>query len=235
MFAAGLHMLSELKQYFYNPLCFGCGSLFVEDHLFCTFCFESQIQPRMFLKERTFLYEGEKIKHFYLFEWIPGESDLLSAMVYQLKSDRCVKALKFFTNALILEILEGDFQGYNCVLPLPGSTRSSSHSYTMANQVSKTTGLIKREIFRKEKQNTQQKKLNSQMRQQLEITACALKRHELFTSLSSDKLNPIYVDDILTTGSTLKAAIKALDIKQNACVVTLFYRPVGSVVAHPAQ
>lgn len=219
-------MFSGLKQYFYNPLCFCCGSLFVEDHLFCSLCFESQIQPRISLKERTLLFEDQEIKHFYLFEWIPGESDLLSSMIYQLKSDRCVKALRFYMNALILEILEGHFGDYNCVLPLPGSKKSSTHSNSLADEVAQVTGLIKADLFLKEKLETQQKKLSSLLRRQVEIKTCALRRHELFTSLQSDKLNPIYVDDILTTGSTLKASMKVLNTKKNACVVTLFYRPV---------
>lgn len=222
-------MLSSLKQYFYNPLCFNCGSLFVEEHLFCKFCFESEIQSRMDLKERIVDHEGKQIRHFYLFDWVPGESDLLSSMVYQLKSDRCVRALRFYAKVLILEVLSFHFEDYNCVLPLPGSKKSSSHSYTVADQISQVCGLPIVKVLQKMNLETQQKKLSLQQRKLVEIKVGALKRRELFTTLKTDKLNPIYVDDILTTGNTLKASIKALAVNQNPCVLTLFYRPTQSL------
>jgi len=220
-------MLSYLKQHFYNPVCFNCGSLFVEPHLYCNSCFRTEIWPRMSLKCRTIQIEDIEVPHFYLFEWVPGESDLLSLMIYQLKSDRCVKALEFYSEK-IFELLKENIEEthmFNCVLPLPGSKKSSSHSNLLAQALSRNLGLYCGSIFIKENIQLQQKKLTWALRKNISVKIDTEKTRELFTTLGISKPRPIYVDDVLTTGHTLKASIKAFGPYDGGCVLTLFYRP----------
>ncbi len=227
LFAAVKVVLPAIKQYFYNPICFKCGSFFVQQHLFCEVCFESEILPRLSLKQRTIQFNESEINHFYLFDWIPGESDLLSGMIYQIKSNRCIMAIEFYTKILTCyfkESLEGRIL-YNCVLPMPGSHNSSVHSDIIGEQVSQILGLAFSRVFYKETDKIPQKVLSSKHRKRVRVEKNTSRLNELFTKIESAKLRPIYVDDVLTTGSTLKAAINAIGACDNASILTLFYRP----------
>lgn len=199
----------------------------MEQHLFCEVCFDAEIVPRLGLKQRTIQIDSQRVVHFYLFDWRPGESNLLSSMVYQLKSDRCVQALHYYTQMLVNQIWYDQHQMdlFNCVLPLPGSKKTSVHSQIIAKQVAEAFEYPQVDLFVKRRSDVQQKKLNSELRKKVEIEVCAAKTRELFTVLKNHKPNPIYVDDVLTTGNTLKASMKALGPTENACVLTLFYRP----------
>lgn len=220
-------MIANFKQYFFNPVCFRCGSFFVEQHLFCEECFDHVISCRLNLKLREIEFEGKIIKHLFLFEWIPGESDLISKMIYQLKKDRCRRALNFYAQLLIkqAQMLGFELGPYNCVLPLPGSAKNSLHSTIIAKQIALDLGLMDAEVFQKKPYETQQKQRSLWQRQKLKVQVEPLQVCELITELSCDKLTPIYVDDVLTTGSTLKASIEALGPQNTGCVITLFYRP----------
>lgn len=181
----------------------------------------------MSLKQRTIQLEDAEISHFYLFDWIPGESDLLSSMIYQLKSNRCTKALQFYSEEMATALVE-KFQGrlnFNCVLPLPGSSHSSVHSSLIAKYISEDLELLCESVFKKENGRIQQKSLSSDSRKMVRVETKTTRLSELFTRLQQDKLRPIYVDDVLTTGNTLKASIKAIGASKTACVLTLFYRP----------
>lgn len=220
-------MVTNFKQYFFNPLCFRCGSFFVEQHLFCEMCFDQVISSRLNLKQREIEFEGKIIKHLFLFEWVPGESDLISALIYQLKNDRCALALNFYAQLLVkqAQMLAFEFGSYNCVLPLPGSSKKSVHSIILAHRIALDLGIKFAEIFKKKASEIQQKQRSLWQRRKLKIHVEPSQICELITELGFNKLTPIYVDDVLTTGSTLKASIEALGPQNTGCVMTLFYRP----------
>ncbi len=220
--------MRSLKQYFYNPTCFRCGSFFVEDHLFCEPCFDLHIAPRVEIKRRTILQNNKTFEHYYLFDWNPGESDLISGLVYQLKGNRCSIALQYYANLLTQQLLVGRYaiSDFEWVIPLPGSKKTSLHSYILAKKVSERLSLPFLDILIKEVSQTSQKTLNVQQRRTLELSLLPAYGPEQITGLRNEMAKVIYVDDILTTGSTFKAAREAVGVQQKACLLTIFYRPV---------
>lgn len=206
-------MISKMKQYFYNPLCFNCGSFFVESHLFCDTCFENEIEKRITFKKRQ--------DHFYLFDWKPGESDLISGLVYQLKSDQCIKALEFYACQLA-QFLDNDF---DLIVPLPGSKKSSVHSQILARQISKYLGVPCLDILKKASHSQAQKEKTAAEREQTAIELKTSFPHEQFTKSNKAKLKVLYVDDILTTGHTYRSSRQALNLNESAWIATVFYRP----------
>lgn len=202
--------------------------MFVLEHLFCAECFETEIVPRIEMKFREIIYETKTIKHFYLFEWVRGESDLISKLVYQLKSDRCMYALRFYTKILLKQarISPHSVDQINCIVPLPGSTISRVHSEIMADESAQQMGVKSYNILRKQTHEKSQKQSSLTQRRHVQVVVQTHKTHELFTNRVKDKLNILYVDDILTTGSTLKASIEAFGVTESMSMMTLFYRPV---------
>ena len=219
--------MNSLKQFFYNPTCFRCGSWFVEKNLFCESCFNFHIAPRAQIKRRTVIDNNQTFEHLYLFDWISGESNLLSGLVHQLKGSRCTAALYFYGNLLARQILAGqhNIAEFGLVVPLPGSTKASVHSHLLGEQISDCLSLPTLNILTKEVNQKSQKQRNLHDRKDVIIGLLPSVATELITSLKNEKPKVVYVDDILTTGSTFKAARAALGLKQKACILTIFYRP----------
>lgn len=196
--------------------------MFVEEHLYCEECFHVEIAPRIEIKRRLIQSEKKTVEHLYLFDWVPGESDLLSNMVYQLKSGRCDRALCFYARLLAVEIKKNNF---DAVVPLPGSTWQSTHSHVLAKEIARALELAYVDLFRKKGKVVAQKEKTLKQRQNTSIVVKSLEPLEHITTDGQIKSRLIYVDDILTTGNTFKLAQTALGNDCSACVLTVFYRP----------
>lgn len=219
----------HFKQLFYNPICFKCGSFFVREHLFCPECYLTEILPRISIKTRIVQHGEITIIHFYLFDWVPGESDLISKLIYQMKSNRCEAAIRYYSKILAIGFLEKgrDENSYNCVLPLPGSTDSSVHANLMADEISTILGVVSEPIFCKNQKMAQQKELSFSSRKSIDVQLVPKRVDELFTKLNGLTPIPIYVDDVFTTGNTLKASMKAFGGQKTSYMLTTFFRPLS--------
>lgn len=171
-----------------------------------------------------------KIPHYFLFEWVPGESDLISSLVYQLKSSRCISALNYFSKVLIVQVMESQLKTkeFGWVLPLPGSTKKSAHAKLIANQVALQTGLKNVDLLEKTNNQISQKEKALRQRKQIQMTFRPAAVCEQITTDLMSKPNIIYVDDILTTGNTFISAVEAVGAQGLPCLLTLFYRPPKS-------
>ena len=211
-------MQNFLKQLLNNPICINCGSYFVEDHLFCVKCFNLYLAPYLHLKTVAI---DPATTHAFLINWVPGESDLISEMVYRFKSDQCVKAWGYYAKLLAEEIAEQmDLSEFHALVPLPGSKESSVHANIFAKCLSQHWQLPILGVLSKQSQDGPQKRKNAHERQ-----ISSVERLELFTKDDVSNLNLIYVDDILTTGSTYKRSRAALEHEGKSLVITLFCRP----------
>jgi predicted amidophosphoribosyltransferase len=217
-----------LRQKFYNPVCLCCSSFFVEEHLFCVDCYQEKIKPHIRLKKRNINFSNQKQTHFYLLDWIPGESDLLSRLVYAMKGEKAVFAIHFYAHLLLDELtLDSDFNSSanKYILPLAGSKKGSTHSLRLAKKIAAELGFEYFEIFDKEMNTLQQKQQSAKDRQQVSIK---LKNDpsviEQITQVSRASEKAIFVDDVLTTGNSFKQSKDLLNKKQEADIITLFYR-----------
>ncbi len=213
---------AQLKQYFYNPVCINCGSFFVLDHLFCHFCFTKHIETNLEIKASQVDATSE---HYYLFDWVPGQSDLISEMVYRFKSDRAIKAWRFYSDVFAQQILDCiDVQSFDAIVPLPGSSQSSVHSAVFAKFLSQHLKLPVFHCLEKVIETGEQKLKTAQQRTD-QSTGSPIVKLEQFTHEDTANLKLIYVDDIMTTGATFKRSQEALQNENNSILATLFYRP----------
>lgn len=202
------------KQYILSPLCLKCGSFFTNESLFCEICFADEISSR--LQSESFSHIPE---HIYLLEWHKYESDILSEMVYRLKSDNSPQAWDFYSGLLYQKLKENiDLKNYEALVPIPGSKQSSVHSLLLARGLSDRTDLKIMDILKKETEGEQKK-----------LTAAQRKKHNSRVSLKSPSpehfTKVIFVDDVLTTGASFFQCQQALQGGPENLVLTLFYRP----------
>ncbi len=199
-----------------------CGSFFVADHMFCETCYNIHIEPRLSVsvKELT-----PRSSHAYMIDWAPGESDLVSQMVYRFKADRSTEAWAFYAKLFAQLMCEQiDLSGFDAFVPLPGSKTNSTHAHIFAKQLSLATGLpVLNALLKSHTSDEQKNKTAAQRHNTSALNKITLS--EVFTNDELANLNLIYVDDIMTTGSTYQRAQEAIGTKGYSMLATLFYRP----------
>lgn len=217
-------------QYLFSPNCLHCGSLFIEDTLLCDECFATRLRPRLekgiasFSRTADSAETSDIPRHYFLFLWNPQESDLLSEMIYRLKSNRAMPAWEYYGK--LLYYFASDYLWWNefqALVPLAGSTPASVHSQILARVLSQHSGLPVWDVLQKRTWQ-QQKKLSAVDRKhqsQISVRGQVLKRPEHFTR-PAQKL--IFVDDVLTTGQSYEQSRKALNSNSEDVILTLFYR-----------
>ncbi|MBC7421018.1 MAG: hypothetical protein H7328_09855 [Bdellovibrio sp.] len=170
---------------------------------------------------------SEQSEHAFLIEWFPGESDLISEMVYRFKSNRCPQAWLFYSR-LFANLLcdQVDISQYDALVPLPGSKSNSVHANIFAKNLSKILGLpVLNALYKSPLAQPQKSKSAKERRQSTNVSD--IQRLELFTKNETSNLKLIYVDDIMTTGFTYKRSRQALQNKNQSLLVTLFFRPAA--------
>ena len=223
-------MLQKLKQSLYTPNCLSCGSYFVQNHLFCNYCYSKKIEPRLDLKKHTFGNEKSQ-KAYSIFDWNPGESDLLSEMVYRFKSNRSVLAWKHFGELAIKALsYEVDISEITYIIPVPGSKNSSIHALVFARIISEMYKKPILQILKKLKSKgdwAEQKQRSKQQRSQNQFAL-----REEFTQnldyLSLENKRVLLVDDIITTGNSFIQCSEVLGLANPPVLLTLFYRTINS-------
>lgn len=204
-----------MKQYLLTPTCLNCGSFFLSEALFCKCCFK-EIILRPYKKNRNSHLAQQ---HFYLIEWTKGESAVLSQMVYSLKSDNAVPALRFYAKLFLKKIKnEIHKEQFDAIIPIPGSNKKSVHSLILAEEVSKILGIPIKDVLIKSKEHYQQKKMTAEERKLNRNIILKNEQNEHFTKC-------LLIDDIVTTGESFFQACSALNSKQNNVILSLFYRP----------
>lgn len=207
------------KQYLITPLCLKCGSFLCNESLFCRICFEQEIDNLCRSHKNSHISS-----HLYLLSWEAGKSDVLSRMVYRMKSDRSVPAWRFYAEKIYVAVKDKiDFSEYVGLVPIPGSKQNSVHAWLLARELSRQTGLEVLDLLCKPHAGEQKKRTAEERKSGVGIHR---KRYlpEHFTRL-------IFVDDILTTGESFRQSCRALNCSEDSPVITLFYRPKTGLAA----
>jgi len=160
--------------------------------------------------------------------WPKNESDTLSELVYLLKTRTSTAAWAWFVQAIESEICNLISSDPGCILiPVPGSKESSYHTLNFGNAIQNLTGCQSVPLLRKAAGQKNQKTQTA-----LERTAAKFEINEEFTG-RLENIHQIYlIDDIVTTGATLKNISKilrqslSLDQQEKIKItgLTLFYR-----------
>lgn len=221
-------MLKNIRQSLYNPNCLSCGSYFVHNHLFCDYCYTVKIEPKLDLKKHSFASGNVAYS---IFDWNPGESDLLSEMVYRFKSDRSILAWRHYSELAIKAFsYEMDPTEFSYVVPIPGSKKTSVHAGVFAAIVSEIIKKPVLDILIKPKSDDQNKeqKLKSKAERSLNQFRLREEFTQNFDYLDITNKRILLVDDIITTGNSYNQCLQVIGTSKPSALLTLFYRTINS-------
>jgi len=197
----------------------------VNDHLFCEGCYRKKIQPIIGIKNKNLLSDREA---FYLMNWIPFESDMLSETVYRMKSDKCFQAWNHYGKLAAEGLSENvAVEEIKYIIPIPGSKPSSLHSHVFAQILGcelrkPVLNILEKASFASEqKRKSRLQRLNKTIKLREQFTAAPQR-------LNLRDKHILLVDDILTTGSSFIQSVEVLGDIQKATLMTLFYRTANA-------
>ncbi len=210
------------KIWYYEPSsCLKCGSFSVKESQFCRTCFAKIYKPGDSLYCRS-----QPIQTYYLFNWIPQESDSLSFLLRHLKGSKKETAWRYYAKIFWNEIYVHNielFQGRDLVL-VPSPSRSEAmpdHAEFFCQNLAELSGIPMLRIL-KRTDNLEQKKRRKKDRRRDRLTI----RENFSVNMLADK-EILFVDDIVTTGGTALAAQAALGVAKNFTVWALASRGLG--------
>lgn len=167
-----------------------------------------------------------KSRHFYLFEWNKEDELFLNQLVYRLKSSQSPQAIKFYAGLLADRLIEeGGLDSCEAFVPIPGSTKKRIHSELLAAELSQQTGIKTVPLLERNTEAAQQKTLSSHERRLTNPFKLKTEVHEEFTNQMVACGPVMFIDDVLTTGQSIKHAGMLLSPGKPNAVATLFYRP----------
>lgn len=157
-------------------------------------------------KERQKTFFAEDMKVTCLFEWTPSESDLLSYWLLSLKGGGRQDIWKHWAYRLVAERLN-ETPRHCVVVPAPPSKLGEKdHAFEWAFALSQALGADFAPCLKKIDSRSQRR---ASLEGRLEVEFETIENSSGLDRVSSGTLW-IFADDILTTGSTARAARKAL-------------------------
>ena len=199
--------------------CLFCESVWVKKDLVCSFCWK-KIGEHQSLSVPQALYP---FKLYRLWFWNEESDFFLRKLMQALKGGYGFRALYPWTKKLSLKLLEESTGFDKKAKPLifipspPINLDERDHAWCLASALVSQTGGKRRDLLMREAKETRPQKLKTKWQ-----------RKNLSLKLKNSSWKPssnnsyIFVDDIITTGSTAQAAFKALKSPKSfvVCVLT---------------
>lgn len=195
--------------------CINCGSFLLIKNSLCEHCYKSVITQ--FSSQPLLLISGHKTRS--LLKWNPGESDVLSMLIHLLKMDQYN-----LWNKLAFDFLRKNNIRPDCrrvLVTLKATSSNHTHAQDWGQSLAGYLACDHIMALDKVSVDAQKKKGKS------ERDKVRLKSIVDISRLSNKKV--IFVDDVVTTGSTLKAAYEALGSPKEFECWTMAVRTVGSI------
>ncbi len=179
--------------------CIHCGSFGFRSSLLCFHCEEALF--RTAFNRLEFFTEVKCVPCLSLFRWQRDRNRILNRLSLALKGQQQQRAWKYYAERFLEEWLKSEFPGVSAVLvPCPAINGVKDHSYWFAESLSKLTGIPMRTALRRVDVK-EQKRLTRRERQS------SIETKFVLSESASEKFSHVYfVDDIITTGTTIQAA-----------------------------
>lgn len=201
--------------------CLQCGSIFsVGECLLCPVCEKKLFE--FFASDTVRVLDG--LLCYNLFLWAPDQNTALSHVLENLKGNHLLDAQKFYALKMLKKFIsQSEGQQTPVLIPAPASSRGQpDHALNLANYISIHTGWPCLNILARSVAGPQKDK-NKRQRAQIQMYV-----HESF-SLSKHKNHRfVFVDDIVTTGSTIQAAHRALGRPRDFVALTIADRRLAT-------
>ncbi len=206
----------------YLRRCALCGNIWGRSDLFCENCWRELFKKK---NQKVQTLAPRHVNHFYLFNWGNNEPKI-KKMVYLLKGGGLKSAYRrlawWLTHGVLSSI---DVSKGIVFVPAPARhPLSRDHAYMLAEALSEIWSSPLWLAFDRPSGGHRQKTKNSIDRQHIKLT---LHKKSHLSSEGRRYQNHVifFVDDIVTTGATAKAAHEALENIANFHVISIFFRP----------
>jgi len=184
--------------------CANCGHIHTKEKtMLCSHCY-FEILKYYSEKQNYISYKDQQILTYSLFNWKPGASNALSSLMTCLKGRSPEDVWLFYAIEFIQKRIGLSSIPKNSILtPCPNSKKIEDHAFQFCQALSKITGIQMKVIFTSESQ-THFRHQNRSLRE-LDMNT-RLSWSEKFTKSEFREQHIIFVDDIITTGTTVKSA-----------------------------
>jgi predicted amidophosphoribosyltransferase len=219
--------MKQIISYFHRlkAPCLHCGFLWRTDSYLCLTCNNTiEVYQSYDLHRNT---EGP-YPIYSLYKWVPGKSDILSNLILSLKGDKaCLQWRHFASKFSLRRVVQLERSLPIYIVPAPSSTRKKDHAYLWGKALGEVISAQVIPCLRKIKPRSQ-RGANKATRQKILIEL-----DENYSQIMEDMKDCriVFVDDILTTGSTAHAAYEALGCPVNFEVWVLGYRSLSCGVS----
>ncbi len=199
--------------------CLHCGSFFVRKSLFCQIC-ENLIWRKQIGLCRI---DKDGLKITSLFSWEPNSNRLLSNLLMAQKDGNLSSAIEYYAKILASKAKPVAQDRSIYFIPCPAGAPDRNHAQILAEKIAEAVGasvlecLIWADSSIEPKIEQKKAKLRERQNRSLRLVRSAIPP-------DFGKAHVIFIDDIVTTGSTAKAAKNALAISGPLEVWALAYR-----------
>lgn len=201
----------RFKIYDFLSCCLYCHQINVGQKILCQHCW--QVIEKYVGKNH---WVKESIPFHALIDWKAYKSDIVSALALNLKENRNPAQWKYLAWQLLKMNTQIQLTANTVIVPAPAKLHKGvDHAFLLAQALCEITNLPFKNILLRSPSEVEQKTKNHLQRRQTLI---------LNTEKNSKYNDVIFVDDIVTTGSTALAAYKALNNPQYYQVVSLIHR-----------
>lgn len=204
--------------------CLYCGSLDRGPDGLCRVC-SADLQSWQQSDGRLFHQEIHKLQVEALYQWLPGRQEVLSKLVHALKGKQGEKLWQYYAEEFLRgRWSENPSRKKYLLIPAPSRDGQRDHAYYFVKALSESgAGFELYNCLSREGRAGDQKKRTRSQRERTAMEWAENITQKDFKAKSAGKC-VIFVDDIVTTGSTARAAWRTLGKPRDFAVWALAQR-----------
>lgn len=201
----------------YLRACAICQTYFPPTEWLCTMCWKA-LEREYLCSENSYRIE-KTLPHLRLMDWHEDNYQLMKYFINSLKQggpDFIFKRMGLEMFSRFLQFNLWNKKTFPIFIPAPSRTKvKEDHAFKLAEALSFYFGGELKELLSRKKSDSAQKSKSRKKRSLIQMESKAL--------IPKDKLL-VFVDDVLTTGSTARAAFQALNKPQDFFIFTLVWK-----------
>lgn len=216
--------MTKLKSYLYYGIknCANCGSYRARESLLCYICEENLFKYSC--PNGIHIHKINNITCYSLFLWERDQNKILNKLIIELKGTAKKDAWLFYARVMYYELVHLlKRQDKLIIVPCPNFSQKDDHSALLAKGLSR---FLDCEVIRgihvksslKSKELSKVERLNN-LKDRFEA------KNEIIEKITGkDKINILFVDDVITTGATLLAMSDFYKEFQSIIGISLAFR-----------